>query len=48
MLNPGGEMKERNRKLIEWGLIIAVLAVVIIVKYYISGCVVVCGDWYDD
>ena len=37
-----------KRKLLEWGLIITVLIVLIIFKYYIYGCLVMCGDWYDD
>jgi hypothetical protein len=37
-----------KRKLLEWGLIITVLIVLIIFKYYTYGCLVMCGDWYDD
>jgi hypothetical protein len=43
-------MKNSNKKLkaIEWGLILTILAGLVLYKYLVWGCVIICGDWYDD
>lgn len=41
-------MKEKNKKLLEWGLILLLIMLILIYKYVVWGCVILCGDWYDD
>jgi len=37
----------KDQKLFEWGIIICIVLIVIITKYLIFNCMILCGDWYD-
>ncbi len=41
-------MTKKNRAQLEWTIIFLALVAVIIVKYFMHGCIIVCGDWYDE
>ena len=39
---------KKKLKVIEWSLLLVILLSLIFYKYMAWGCIILCGDWYDD
>ena len=41
-------IKFTNKKVIEWLVVFSLISTILFIKHFKFGCLLICGDWYDE